>query len=36
MILCGNYVGTSPDLTTYFGENNLANYINEEAKTLLI
>lgn len=35
MILCGTYVGTNPDLTTYFGENNLANYNNEEAKTIL-
>lgn len=35
MILCGTYIGTNPDLTTYFGENNLANYNNEEAKTII-
>ena len=35
MILCGTYIGTNPDLTTYFGENNLANYNNEEAKIII-
>lgn len=35
MILCGKYIGTNPDLTSYFGENNLANYHNEEAKTII-
>lgn len=35
MILCGKYLGTNPDLTTYFGENNLANYNNEEVKTII-
>lgn len=35
MILCGAYIGTSPDLTRYFGDDNLANFKNEEVKTIL-
>lgn len=35
IILCGTYVGTSPDLTRYFADGNLANYHNEEAKTII-
>lgn len=35
MILCGTYIGISPDLTKYFGEGNLANLKNEEAKRIL-
>jgi len=35
IILCGNYIGTSPDLSKYFIEDNLAKYQNEEAKTII-
>ncbi len=35
MILCGSYIGTSPDLTKYFADGNLANYQNDEAKTIV-
>ena len=35
MILSGTYIGISPDLTKYFGEANLANFQNEEAKTII-
>ena len=35
MILCGTHIGTSPDLTNYFADNNLANCNNEEAKTII-
>lgn len=35
MILCGTYIGTSPDLTRYFGDGNLANFYNEEARTII-
>lgn len=35
MILCGTYIGTSPNLEKYFGEGNLANFQNEEAKTII-
>lgn len=35
MILTGNYVPLSPDLTTYFGSNNLSNYQNDEATSIL-
>jgi len=35
MILCGTYIGTSPDLTRYFGEENLAQFQNEEVKTII-
>lgn len=35
MILCGTYIGTSPDLERYFAEGNLANFQNEEAKTIV-
>ena len=35
LILCGNYIGTSPDLSKYFMEDNLAKYQNDEAKTII-
>lgn len=35
MILTGVYLPYSPDLNTYFGENNLANFANEELKYLI-
>lgn len=35
MIICGTYSALSPDLTTYLGQNNLANYQNEEILSLL-
>lgn len=35
MILCGTYIGTSPNLERYFGDGNLANFNNEEAKTII-
>ena len=35
MILCGTYIGTSPNLERYFAEGNLANFQNEEAKTIV-
>lgn len=36
MILCDRYLSTSPDMTNFFGENNTANYNNEEAKKILV
>ena len=35
MILGGTYIGTSPDLERYFTDGNLANYYNEEARSIL-
>ena len=35
MILTGVYNSYSPDLTFFFGENNLQNYSNEELNTIL-
>ena len=35
MILCTTNLPISPDLTTFFGENNLANYHNEEINKIL-
>ncbi len=35
MILTGVYSGYSPDLSSYFGENNLANYANENVQALM-
>jgi len=35
LLLAGTTVSASPDLTTYFGENNLANYANEEVISIL-
>lgn len=35
MILCGTYIGTSPDLQRYFLDGNVANFHNEEAKTII-
>ena len=35
LILCSIYVSASPNLNTYFGENNLANYENEEVNSIL-
>jgi len=33
--LCTNQVSPSPNLNTYFGEGNLANYANEEVNSIL-
>ena len=35
MILCGTSIGISPDLSRYFLDGNLANFNNEEAKTII-
>ncbi len=35
IILTGKYTALSPDLSSYFGEGNLANYNNETAKRIL-
>ena len=35
MILTGVYTGYSPDLSSYFGDANLANFQNEEIKRLI-
>lgn len=35
LILTGNYNSLSPDLTTYLGEENLANYQNESSRGLV-
>jgi ABC-type transport system substrate-binding protein len=35
MILTGVYTGLSPDLSYYFGSDNLANFENDECQTLL-
>lgn len=35
MILTGNIISNCPNLETYFGENNLSNFKNEEIKTIL-
>ena len=35
MILCSMNLSISPDLSTFFGKNNFANYKNEEAKEIL-
>ena len=35
MILCSVNLSVSPDLSTFFGENNLANYSNEEVTNLM-
>lgn len=35
MFLTGVTIGLSPNLDRYFGENNLSNYTNEEAKNIL-
>lgn len=35
MILCSMNLSISPDLTTFFGENNLANYFNEEVQNIM-
>ena len=35
LIICGTYVAANPDLTRYFGDNNIANYNNGEAKQIL-
>ena len=34
MVICTTYVSPSPNLDTYFGENNLANYSNEEVNNI--
>ena len=35
MILCGSYVSPNIDLNKYFGDDNLANYYNQEAKDII-
>lgn len=35
MILCSTYLSASPNLNTYFGETNLANYSNDEVTNLM-
>ena len=35
MILCSMNLSPSPNLTTFFGENNLANYTNDEVKEIM-
>ena len=35
MILCSMNLSISPDLTTFFGDNNLANYLNEEVTNIM-
>ena len=35
MILCSTQLSISPDLTTFFGENNLANYHNDEINQIM-
>lgn len=35
MALCATNVSISPDLTTYFGENNMANYTNSEVAGIM-
>ena len=35
MILCGTNIGVAPDVSRYFGDGNLANFNNEEAKTII-
>lgn len=35
MILCSMNLSISPDLSTFFGDNNLANYSNEEVNNIM-
>lgn len=35
LIIGGTNIGLSPELDTYLGDNNIANYTNEEVKTIL-
>ena len=35
MILTGKYTSLSPDLSSYFGTENLANYANEDVKKII-
>ena len=35
MILCSMNLSVSPDLSTFFGTNNLANYSNEEVTDIM-
>ena len=35
IILTGTYLSANPDLTTYFGEGNLANYNNDEVNSIM-
>ena len=35
MILCSINLSLSPDLTTFFGSNNLANYANDEVNNIM-
>ena len=35
MIITGTYTTLSPDVSNYFGDNNLSNFENEEAKSIM-
>lgn len=35
MVLCSTYLSLSPNLTTYFGENNLANFYTDEVNSIM-
>ena len=35
IILCSRYLSPSPDLTTYFGDNNLANFYTDETRAIM-
>lgn len=35
MILCSSYLALSPDMSTFFGENNLANYYTDETNSIM-
>lgn len=35
LIIGGTNIGLSPELDTYLGDNNIANYTNDEIKTIL-
>ena len=35
MILCSINLSLTPDMTTFFGDNNIANYQNDEVKSIM-
>lgn len=35
LIIAGTNIGLSPDLNTYLGEGNIANYTNEEVSSIM-
>ena len=35
MILCSINLSLTPDLTTFFGDNNIANYQNDEVRSIM-